>query len=42
VSWLGASILPKLDSSKDLFIPREKFIVEFKSYKDQFAEFKNA
>jgi hypothetical protein len=34
VSWVGAAIVPKLDSSKDLFIPRERFVVEFKQYKD--------
>ena len=41
MSWIGASIIPKLDSSKDLFIAREKFVVEFKPYKDHFVEMKN-
>ena len=36
LSWIGASIIPKLESSKDMFIPREKFLMEFKSYKDNF------
>lgn len=36
VSWMGASIIPKLESSKDMFIPREKFLIEFKAYKDNF------
>lgn len=34
MSWMGASILPKLESSKDMFIPREKFVLEYKQYKD--------
>lgn len=41
LSWIGASIIPKLESAKDLFIPREKFIIDFKSYKDHFQEIKN-
>lgn len=40
MSWLGASIIPRLDSSKDLFIPREKFIVEYRPYKEHFEEMK--
>ena len=38
LSWIGASIIPKLESAKDMFIMREKFLVEFKPYKDHFAE----
>lgn len=41
LSWVGASIIPKLESAKDMFIPREKFIVEFKSYKDNYNEFRS-
>jgi hypothetical protein len=36
VSWLGAAIIPKLESSKDMFIPREKFMIEFKPYRENF------
>lgn len=36
VSWMGASIIPKLESSKDMFITRDKFLIEFKPYKDNF------
>ena len=34
VSWMGASIIPKLESSKDMFISREKFMIDFKPFKD--------
>lgn len=38
VSWMGASIIPKLESAKDMFIQRDKFIIDFKSFKDNFNE----
>ena len=42
LSWLGAAVIPKLESAKDMFVPRERFVVEFKSYKDHFKEVKQA
>ncbi len=30
MSWMGASIIPKLESSKDMFIPRDKFVLDYK------------
>jgi actin-related protein len=37
LSWIGASILPRLESCKDLFIDRKKYVLSFEQYKDQFA-----
>lgn len=34
LSWIGASILPKLDSSKDMFISRDKFLSKFVNYQE--------
>lgn len=38
ISWVGASIIPKLDSSKDMFIQRDKFVIDFKPFKENFQE----
>ena len=38
LSWIGASIIPKLESSKDMFISREKYLCLFQNYRDQFQE----
>jgi len=35
-SWIGASIIPKLESSKDMYIQRDKFIIDFKPYRENF------
>eukprot|EP00347_Sterkiella_histriomuscorum_P001948 403370052 len=40
VSWMGASIIPKLETSKDCFITREKYLIDFKPYKENFQEVK--
>lgn len=37
-SWMGATVIPKLESAKDMFIQRDKFVVDFKPYKENFAE----
>ena len=37
-SWVGASIIPKLESSKDMYIQRDRFCVDFKPYKEHFEE----
>jgi len=38
ISWIGASVIPKLEASKDMYIQRDKFLVDFKSYRDHFQE----
>mmetsp|Transcript_10274 Transcript_10274/g.15636 ORF Transcript_10274/g.15636 Transcript_10274/m.15636 type:complete len:161 (+) Transcript_10274:1620-2102(+) len=40
LSWIGGSVLPKLESSKDMFVPRDKFLVAYKNYETQFQEMK--
>ena len=42
LSWIGAAVIPKLESSKDMFITRDKFMVEFQNYRTQFSEIKLA
>ena len=32
VSWIGGSVIPKLESSKDMYVSREKYIAAFKNY----------
>lgn len=34
--------MPKLESSKDMFIQRDKFVADFRSYKDHFQEQRQA
>ena len=41
LSWIGGSILPKLESAKDMFVSRDKFQAKFTNYKEQFLEQKN-
>lgn len=41
-SWIGAAVVPKLESSKDMFIQRDKFVADFRSYKDHFQEQRQA
>lgn len=41
LSWIGASVLPKLDSAKDMFIHRDKFQSRFQNYQEQFMDLKN-
>ena len=41
LAWIGASIIPKLESAKDMFISRDKFLVNYINYKDQFSELKS-
>jgi actin-related protein len=41
LSWIGASILPKLDSAKDMFIHKDKFQSKFTNYREQFIDLKN-
>jgi actin-related protein len=38
VSWMGASIIPKLESSKDMYIQRDKFMIDFRPFKENFQE----
>jgi len=42
VSWIGGSVIPKLESSKDMFISSEKFLIFFDNFKDQFKKMKDA
>ena len=32
LTWMGASIVPKIESSKDMFVARDKWNVEFVPY----------
>lgn len=41
LSWIGASVLPKLESAKEMFINRDKFQSNFVNYREQFAEQKS-
>jgi actin-related protein len=40
LSWIGGSVIPKLDSSKDMYVSREKYVAAFKNYNDHFEECK--
>jgi hypothetical protein len=33
-------VIPKLDSSKDMYVSREKYVAAFKNYSDNFEECK--
>jgi len=33
-------VIPKLDSSKDMYVSREKYVASFKNYSDHFEEYK--
>jgi len=38
LSWIGASVIPKIEITKDMFIPKEKWICDLpKYYETQFA-----
>lgn len=32
LSWIGASIIPKLDTSKDMYVGRDKYMASFLNY----------
>ena len=36
LSWIGASVIPKIEITKDMFIPREKWICDFPKYYDDY------
>ena len=39
-SWIGGSVIPKLESSKDMYVTREKYVANFNSYEKHFEESK--
>ena len=39
-SWIGGSVIPKLDSSKDMFVTREKYMASYCQYDEHFEEAK--
>lgn len=40
VSWIGGSVIPKLESSKDMYVTREKYVAAYKNYDEHFEESK--
>ena len=40
MSWIGGSVIPKLESSKDMYIHRDKYVANFTSYDKHFEESK--
>ena len=40
LSWIGGSVIPKLDSSKDMFISREKYVASFINYEQHLEQSK--
>ena len=32
LSWVGASVIPKLDASRDMFVTRDKYMASFVQY----------
>jgi len=36
LSWIGGSIIPKLDSSKDMYVSRERYLAPYQNYQEHF------
>ena len=40
LSWIGGSVIPKLDSSKEMYVTRDKYMAAFMNYDRHFEESK--
>ena len=40
LSWVGASVIPKLDASRDMYVTREKYMASFINYEQHLEQSK--
>ena len=40
LSWVGASVIPKLDASRDMYVMRDKYMASFVNYEQHLEQSK--